>query len=130
MATKFVDLDKIVGADIKVQVGGVKYVLPGDMPADLYLEVNRRAQEGDDTDYESIRDLHERVLDLFRYKQPDLDSIPGLTLRQLFVAIGEIYGPDEGDQEDSEESAPARPRQRKTSGGATRSKNPRTRPRR
>lgn len=130
MATKFVDLDKIVGADTKVQVGGVKYVLPGDMPADLYLEVNRRAQEGDETDYESIRDLHERVLDLFRYKQPDLDSIPGLTLRQLFQAIGEIYGPGDGDQEDAGESAPARPPRRKSSGGATRSSKPRTRPRR
>jgi hypothetical protein len=130
--TKFVDLDKIVGADIRVQVGGVKYVLPGDMPADLYLEVNRRAQEGDESDYEAIRGLHERVLDLFRHKQPDLESIPGLTLRQLFLAVGEIYGPDDGDQEDAEASKPVRPRPRKSSGGATSSKSrtARTRPRR
>lgn len=131
--TKFVDLDKIVSPDIRTKVGGHKYVLPGDMPADLYLEVNARAQEDEaTTDYESIRDLHERVVELFRYKQPDLKTIPGMSLRQLFSAVGEIYGPGDGDSEDAEESKPVRPRQRKSSGGATPSKSrtARTRPRR
>lgn len=114
---KLVDLDKLVSPDIKVRIGGHDYVVPGDLPADLYLEINQRAQEaGDLSEFEGIKDLHERVLNLFRYRQPDLTEIPGVSLKQLLLAIGEIYG-DGGEEETVE---PARPPRQKRSGGATR----------
>lgn len=112
---KLVDLDKLVSPDIKVRLAGNDYILPGDLPADLYLEVNLRSQSGETTEFESIQDMHEKILRLFRYKQPNLDSIPGLSLKQLVLAIATIYG-DAGEEEET----PARPPRRRASGGATR----------
>lgn len=126
--TRLVDLDKLISPDIRVRLGGHTYTLPGDLPADLYLEINARAADDSANEYEGIADLHEKVLGLFRYKQPDLQSIPGLSLRQLLQAVGTIYGSDDADVDEDDVPPP----RRSSSGGATRSgqKTTRTRPRR
>lgn len=113
MPTTIIDLDEFLGADKQVKLHGQRYVLPPDLPAELYLKINKFAQSGA-SEVEMVEALYEEVLNLFRYKQPDLKSLP-ISLSQLVVAIGRIYGDGEPEEK------PARPPRPKPSGGAARS---------
>ena len=117
MSTQIVDLDALLGDDKRVKLGGKTYTLPADLPVELYLKINRAAKEGMD-DALMVETLYDEVLDLFRYKAPDLDALP-LSMNQLVGAIGAIYG-DKPDDESEED--PTTPKTRGASSGKSRNR--------
>ena len=101
--TKIIDLDALVSAPKKVKLGGKVYTLPGDLPADLYLEINQYASDGR-SEAEQFAALNDRVLELFQINHPELKTLP-LSLSQLMLAIPTIYSGGE-----TEDDAPPPPR--------------------
>lgn len=112
MSSEIVDLDAVVGPPKKVRLGGQVYVLPGDIPVELYLALNQAAQAETDGEGDQVEILYEQLLDLFRTHQPDLESLP-LSMTQLVQAIPTIYGGDEG----KSKPTPARARRTTASRG-------------
>jgi len=108
---KIIDLDEILGEPKRVKAGGKTWTLPPDLPVELYLEVNRAA-EGE-TELETIERLHDNVLELFRYGQPDMVKLP-ISLAQCVLLIRLVYGNEE--QEPDGDGPPPRAR---TRGGAS-----------
>ena len=107
MPVEIIDLDKLVGDDKLVTLAGQQYRLPPDMPVELYLRINRYANE-DLSDPQMVESLYQEVLGLFRYGDPDIESLP-LSMSQLVQAIGRIYGEDDGDV-DANPTSPKRTR--------------------
>lgn len=97
MSQQIIDLDEILGADKKVKLGGQIYVLPPDLPVELYLRITNLAGTGA-SDEEMIPVLYENLLELFRYKQPKLESLP-LSMSHLVTAVAKIYGDDDAPEE-------------------------------
>lgn len=77
---RYLDIDDLVPADITVRVRGEEYTLPGDVSVPTYLTLTRLAGDvvdGEAEDPESaVVELHDRLLDLFRVHQPDLQELP------------------------------------------------------
>ena len=90
MAQPITDLDELLGADKRVRLGGKVWTLPGDLPAELYLQVMRLARE-DASEAEMIEALYDQLLDLFSYKEPGLKKLP-VTINQVVNGIAYIYG--------------------------------------
>lgn len=128
-----IKLWKGFGPDKEVQFteGGDIFVLPPDLPADLYFEVmnlEERRKTGEAIEnHDTFKTAYDQLLELCRYKRPDLESVP-CTLSQLVSGVATIYGDSSAAEE--EDDKPARPPRRKASGGATRSRSQRTRPKR
>lgn len=97
MSSEIVDLDAVVGPPKKVRLGGTVYVLPGDIPVELYLALNQAAQAEEAGDGDQVEILYEQLLDLFRIHQPDLETLP-LSMTQLVQAIPTIYGGADTDE--------------------------------
>lgn len=121
-----------VGEDKKVELpDGKTYLLPGDLPVELYLWINR-LNSGDPellemTELEMVEKLHQEVLELFQQRQPDMQRLP-LSVPQLIRLIPKVYGQTAEAGDEGE-----RPPRRSRSGGATqtgRSRQSRTRSRR
>jgi hypothetical protein len=91
------DLDVLAGPDRKVKLAGKMYVLPGDIPVELFLRIagyEKRLDEGTD-EAELILELNDAVLELFNVvplqrKTAAVKSLP-IGLRQLVQAVGVIY---------------------------------------
>lgn len=104
--TSITDLDTLVPADKKVLLKGRTYVLPGDMPLEIYLRVNRASQmqdAGADAE-ELLRDMVAALVDLFCWTLPKDDGesrehikgvLMGLGLRTVTQLLGRIYPVDE-----------------------------------
>ena len=118
MAQRIIDLDEILGEDKHVRLAGHTYRLPADIPVDLYLQINRAAQDGTAGELDNVKRLYDGLLELFRYGDPNLEALP-VSMGQLFAAIPRIYGA-------SSEDDAAPPPARSTRGGA--STKSRTRP--
>lgn len=119
--TAIVDLDEVVPDGPRVKLGGVVYELPPDLPVELYLWL-LKANDGDPEvinmpEREQTERLYGEVLELFRYKQPDLERLP-IRLSQLVTLIARVYGP--GSSDDDQVDAP--PPRRRPSGATTSSK--------
>lgn len=111
--TKIIDLDAILPEDKKVKLGGKVYTLPPDLPAEVFLKMTSLAESGA-SESEITAAMYDELLELFRYKEPDLEKLP-ISLSQIVNAVGLIYSTASAD--DGE--APARPPRPKRSGGAT-----------
>jgi hypothetical protein len=118
MPTQIIDLDEFLGDDKRVRVKGETYVLPPDLPAELYLKVQKLAQSNA-SEPEMIEALYDELLELFRYKRPALKSLP-LTISQVVFGIARIYG--DGSAGEGEQ----RPPRRNSRGGATKTGRSRT----
>lgn len=120
--TRIIDLDTLVPDDVDVVVNGETFRLPGDIPVETMLQVEAATQRLNTvTDQEEGQDalggLYDAVLDLFRIRQPDLDSVP-IGLKQCVLLIGQLYA--------VEDSAPDPPRPApKRRSGTTSSRKPR-----
>ena len=68
---------------------GEVFTLPGDIPVELYLEINRHAQQ--DLTVETIDILRDQCLELLRIHQPDLERLP-CSLTQMIMLIPRVYG--------------------------------------
>lgn len=107
---KIINLDEIVGEDIEVTLNGETYRLPPDLPVELYLKLQRiqaQVEAGNADDAEITREMYEEILDLFRYKQPDLESLPlGMTQASNLITL--VYG-QSADEVQEEAPPPKRP---------------------
>lgn len=95
MPSDIIDLDEILPDDKRVKLQGTIYTLPPEIPVELFLRINKMSDDGVAEDQQVGR-LYEEILELFRYKQPDLEKLP-LGLGQLMGAISQIYGNREAD---------------------------------
>lgn len=106
---RIVDLSNLVPEDIQVRLekDGPLYALPPDIPIPDYLEMARVIEGLDETDpaetMNQLEDLYERVMDLFRIRNPDIEDLP-IGPRRLGELILRLYGEAEGVEE-----KPARP---------------------
>lgn len=119
MPTRLIDLDELVPDGPRVKLRGVEYELPPDLPVELYLWI-QKLNAGDSEALEMPEDemvskLYGEVLELFRYKRPELERLP-LRLAELVTIVGRVYG-ETGEDEDEPVPPP-----RSRSGGATSSK--------
>ncbi len=79
--TRLLDLDKVLPADITVELRGQQYTLPGDPPLETYfklLAIQEQAEsDAGDEDTDAQRDLLQTIFDvtyeLFAVHQPELD---------------------------------------------------------
>lgn len=90
----FIDLDDILLDDHEVQLGGVIYRLPGDLPIEQMLGLSRAWERmaggvGADGSDGLVQELYDRVLELFQVRQPELQelSIGVLAVARLIVRL-------------------------------------------
>lgn len=89
-----IDLDLLVPKDPKrVRLAGRTYVLPSDIPVQLWLRLDRLTPE-QHTDSEILRGIYDSLLDLFRMADPDLTEL-NIHVGSLVRAVGLIYGQPE-----------------------------------
>jgi hypothetical protein len=110
MPTKIIDLDELASEPKRVRLAGRVYTLPGDLPVELWLRLQRQAQEEGQSDGEALRFLYEQILELFRFGDPKIKELP-LGMAQLITLIAKVYGDDEAE--------PARPTRRTGSRAGT-----------
>lgn len=106
---KITNLDAILGAPRKVELQGETYLVPYDLPVELYLRVNSVPEDA--TEKEIIESLYDDLLGLFQVHQPDLESLP-VTLTQAVRAIPLIYNDTAEDEPEKPAGNPTRPRGR------------------
>lgn len=124
---RYIDLDDLIPQDITVRIGGEEYLLPGDVPVPDYLELQRLSAgivDGDTDDPEgTVVALHDRLLDLFRVYQPDMEVLPVGPRVLLPLVFRYLDAPMETPQEDGAPVRPTRPGGTPTkNGGSPRSR--------
>lgn len=90
---EIIDLDAALPPDKQVKLAGTVYKLPGDLPVELYLRVQRAAQaigtpEAGEEVVEEMVDILER---LFRTRYPEWQLPSDVGLARLITAINQIY---------------------------------------
>ena len=92
---QIIDLDAALPPDKQVRIGGEVHTLPGDIPVELFLRIQRAAAEleaattaGDVT--ASIGDLHEAILTLFRERDATITHLP-LGTGQMASLLMRVY---------------------------------------
>ncbi|HEY0391027.1 MAG TPA: hypothetical protein VGC63_04895 [Solirubrobacterales bacterium] len=110
MAQKIIDLDAAVPENLGVKCGGVVYDIPGDIPIPDYIEIERLVEalndpEAEGSGQERLSELYDRVLELFRVKQPDLEELP-IGPRRLGVLVVSLYSG--GAEVEDDEKRPTR----------------------
>lgn len=111
------DLDALVPEDLEVKLGGINYTLPGDLPLEIYLRMNKAGEMEDEDETAALDLVVGAMSDLFswRYKdKPEGDGISrkvegvlrsrgvkfNLTLlRELYGNVSEEEPQEEGDVE-------------------------------
>ena len=122
--TLVADLDKVVSANIHVQLDGVKHALPGDSPSELLLRITllseqlEEAVQAQDADrmLEIREEISDNVEELFRLRNPLLEEG---SINLSDIQVGELvsklfahyYGAaiEDARREAEEEAAAARP---------------------
>src|SRR5215208_1175187 len=107
MARVIKDLDVLAPEEIVAILGGTSYTLPGDMPMELYLRLQRAS--GEDVDEADVtRLLRDGIFDLFVYKVAEDDeearqklnkTLDSLGVRTFMRLFSEIYKEDEDEEE-------------------------------
>ncbi len=70
MSTNITDLDALVPNDKQVRLGGVVYDLPGDLPMEIFLKLNRASEiEEDGDELKALEEMVSTLTDLFVWKQ-------------------------------------------------------------
>jgi hypothetical protein len=118
---RYVDLSPLVPSDItvKLQVDGPEYLIPGDIPVPsmlTFLELENELEEVSNDDGEAIagviREMYDKLLELFQERQPDLEELP-IHLPQIPTLIREVQALYNGADKDVEERpTPAQSRTR------------------
>lgn len=118
MMSDLIDLDAVMQPDLRVRLGGVDYRLPGDAPSEVLLRISVLADElakqstSANFDPEQLlgvrTELGEAVEELFRIRQPELDSLSlsDTQIAQLMEALFAHYFPK--DEEGGDRPTPAR----------------------
>lgn len=94
MADVDVDLDALAPKPKRTKLAGKIYKLPGDMPMELFFEIQAfegRTDAGEDETV-LLGELRDKLLTLFQVHQPTLKTLPPMGVVQLLQSLGAIYG--------------------------------------
>lgn len=78
MTDTFKDLDALVPTDTIVKLGGVKYDLPGDLPLEIYIRINKASDLEKDDEQAALDVMVDAMVDLFTWlyrDKPEADRI-------------------------------------------------------
>ena len=103
MPIDIVDLDIVVPENLPVRIRGEIYELPGDIPIPDFVEIERLVKSLDEGEG-NLQALYDKILDLFRIEQPDLEKLP-IGARQLGALIPQLYM-SAADQDDGDANRP------------------------
>lgn len=78
MSDTYRDLDALVSNDLEVRLGGSTYSLPGDLPLEIFVKVNKASLLEDDDEGAALEEMIHAMGDLFAYKyvgKPEYDGV-------------------------------------------------------
>lgn len=78
MSDTFKDLDALVPTDREVKLGGVRYTVPGDLPLEIYIRVNKASALEDDDEQGALDLMVDAMVDLFCWLYKDKPEEPGI----------------------------------------------------
>lgn len=118
-SSNYKDLDALVPDEVTVKLGGTEYILPGDLPLEVYLRVNKASELEEEDEQAALNGVVSAMVDLFAYNyksKPEYEAIRTKvenTLRNRGVRFNtrllqNIYGEDIA-PEDAEGDAAANP---------------------
>lgn len=76
--TNIKDLDALVPDEVTVKLGGTEYTLPGDLPLEIYLRINKAGALEDDDEQAALNGVVAAMVDLFSYNyksKPEYEAI-------------------------------------------------------
>lgn len=76
--SNYKDLDALVPDEVTVRLGGTEYVLPGDIPLEIYLRVNKAGELEEEDEQKALEGVVTAMVDLFAYKyqsKPEYDAV-------------------------------------------------------
>lgn len=109
--TKIIDLDALVPELRQVKLGGVVYKLPGDMPLEIFLRINKAAQQSEDDDSDETKILAameimvNALVDLFSWENKEVDraavetTVKRRGLKSVMTMLQDIYNDPEPEAE-------------------------------
>jgi hypothetical protein len=99
MADVDVDLDALAPKPKRARLGGKTYLLPGDMPMELFFEIQAFESRTDAGEDETVllSELRDKILTLFQVHQPAMKTLPAMGVTQLLKTLGAVYGSAEGE---------------------------------
>lgn len=108
MPVKLLNLDEITSEDKRVRIGGVEYIIPGDLPVDMMLLLidNSNKLQADVTNAILLKQGIDILVDVFKIRKPDLDGImirKHLTMNRYTKLIAFVFG---GFEEEGKKSIP------------------------
>ena len=104
--TRIIDLDALVPDPRQVKLGGVVYELPGDMPLEIFLRVNKAAQAEADDGEGAMVSMIGALVDLFGWENAavDKDAISSVInrrgVRAVMSMLQDIYSDPEPEREE------------------------------
>lgn len=119
MSDNITDLDALVASPKKVSLGGRTYTVPGDIPMEVYVKVNKAEMLGNSDEAESIEVMVDALTDLFTAVSEDLPNYEQLRedvnkvlrrsgVRVIFKMLNAIYSTP-AEVVESEDDAPTPP---------------------
>ena len=94
---KILNLDEISSDDREITLGGVKYIIPGDMPVEIMLKIleNSNKIQQNAMDIDAFRSGLDTMISLFkiRNKNVDVDKIKNdLTMKRYTQLSSFVFG--------------------------------------
>jgi hypothetical protein len=113
--SSYKDLDALVPDEVTAKLGGKEYVLPGDLPLDIYLRINRAGDLEDEDEQAALDGVVKAMVDLFSYNyqaKPEYEVIRKQVdevLRKRGVRFNtsllqNLYGTEDKPSEDGEKA--------------------------
>lgn len=117
MSDTYKDLDALVPTDKDVKLGGIKYTLPGDLPLEIYIRINKASELEEESEQDALDHMVNAMVDLFAWlyaDKPEEDRIReevGKTLKSRGIKFNttllqHIYGQDLEEPVESSDEVP------------------------
>lgn len=104
-----INLDDVAPQDTEVVLNGTTYLVPADLPVEDYIDIVTAAEAYDEATVENglhrTRELYERLLALFRVRQPELERLP-IGTGQMVLLVVALYGGGEPTEEAEADPTP------------------------
>lgn len=68
------DLDALVPEPKRAKLGGVEYNLPGDLPMEIFLRINKAGEHESESEAEALEMVISAMSDLFAWETPDSEK--------------------------------------------------------
>lgn len=116
MSDTYKDLDALVPEDVRVKLGGIQYTLPGDLPLEIYIRVNKASELESEDEEAAVEQVVGAMVDLFawEYKETPEESRIRTDVQKTLKSRGirfntrllqSIYGSDINDVESAADEA-------------------------